>query len=290
MHKLDKSFKFVVSLFLLIFVILVTSKTVSALEWSDAPEPTTDADAMWAMIYQTPEENGFGYITSFACGPKSVYGKSGSTGGQNSGGGGRLGVRYIMMSSTCGVSQVCTTCFNTSTYRFTASNGYYYYAGGLVAPTTTTTTTTVAPTTTTTTTTTTTVAPTTTTSTTTSTTSTTVAPKTTTTVQQISNTVAGSGQVTTTTVGSVIDDGEEQSEIVADVSLVKSGSSYNIRVSSNREKTVMQIIARKKGAKNIVWTLTTDGNGAKSILTSRNLKGFTLALRVDGETVDTAKG
>lgn len=170
------------------------------------------------------------------------------------------------------------------------SGGNFYYPPGC-SPTTTTT---VAPTTTTTSTsttstTTTTVVPTTST-TSTSTTATTVAPKTTTTVQSTTNTVAVSGQVTTTTIATVIDDGEEQSEIVADVSLLKFGSSYKISVNSNREKTVMQIIARKRGAKNIVWTLTTDDNGAKSILTSRNLKGFTLALRVDGETVDTAKG
>jgi hypothetical protein len=87
----------------------------------------------------------------------------------------------------------------------------------------------------------------------------------------------------------VVDDGVEEGEVVADISLQKSGNSYLIRVASNREKTQMQIIARKKGFKNVVWTLLTDGNGAKNILTSRNLKGFTLALRVDGETVDTAK-
>ena len=123
----------------------------------------------------------------------------------------------------------------------------------------------------------------------TTTTSTTVAPKVTTTVQPTSSTVVISGQVTTTTMAVVVDDGVEEGEVVADISLQKSGNSYMIRVASNREKTQMQIIARKKGAKNIVWTLTSDGNGAKSILTSRNLKGFTLALRVDGETVDTAK-
>jgi hypothetical protein len=123
----------------------------------------------------------------------------------------------------------------------------------------------------------------------TTTTTTTVVPKVTTTVQPTSSTVVISGQVTTTTMAVVVDDGVEEGEVVADISLQKSGNSYMIRVASNREKTQMQIIARKKGAKNIVWTLTTDGNGAKGILTSRNLKGFTLALRVDGETVDTAK-
>ena len=166
------------------------------------------------------------------------------------------------------------------------SSGNIYYPPGCspTTTTTTTTTTTLPPTTTSTTsTTTTTTIPKTT------TTSTTVAPKVTTTVQPTSSTVVISGQVTTTTMAVVVDDGVEEGEVVADISLQKSGNSYMIRVTSNREKTQMQIIARKKGSKNIVWTLTTDGNGAKGILTSRNLKGFTLALRVDGETVDTAK-
>jgi hypothetical protein len=51
----------------------------------------------------------------------------------------------------------------------------------------------------------------------------------------------------------------------------------------------MQIIAKKKGQKSISWIVRTDDSGAKRILTSRNLRGFTLFLRVDGETVDTAK-
>ena len=185
---------------------------------------------------------------------------------------------------------VCPTEFLANVSGLTASTEYVVtYTGGISgnivtgsrtiitsnAPATTTTTST-------TTTTTTTIPKTT-------TTSTTVAPKVTTTVQPTSSTVVISGQVTTTTMAVVVDDGVEEGEVVADISLQKSGNSYMIRVASNREKTQMQIIARKKGAKNIVWTLTSDGNGAKSILTSRNLKGFTLALRVDGETVDTAK-
>ena len=55
------------------------SNMASALAWPDAPEPGTNADAMWAMIYQTPEENGYGAITSFACGPKSIWGKDGTS-------------------------------------------------------------------------------------------------------------------------------------------------------------------------------------------------------------------
>jgi len=113
-----------------------------ALEWGDAPEPSGSGDVMWAEIYQTPEGSGYGHITSYACGPKSTYGKSGTTGGQNLGGGDRLGTRYIYFADTCGVSQAPShLAFNRSTYVFTLSNGYTRYAGALVAPTTTTTTT-----------------------------------------------------------------------------------------------------------------------------------------------------
>jgi len=211
----------------------------------------------------------------------------------------------IILSSSS--NPACPTEFLANVSGLTASTEYVVtYTGGISgnivtgsrtiitsnAPATTTTSTT-STTTSTTTTTTTTIPKTTTTTTTiptTTTTTTTVVPKVTTTVQPTSSTVVISGQVTTTTtMAVVVDDGVEEGEVVADISLQKSGNSYIIRVTSNREKTQMQIIARKKGAKNIVWTLTTDGNGAKGILTSRNLKGFTLALRVDGETVDTAK-
>lgn len=127
--------------------------------------------------------------------------------------------------------------------------------------------------------------------TTTSTTTTTIKPASSTTVQPIVNTAINSGSAsTTTTIATLFDDGSEQQEVIADITLQKSSNNYLIRVTSNQEKTAVEIIARKKGAKNIIWKLVTDSNGAKQILTSRNLKGFTLALRIDGETIDTAKG
>ena len=131
----------------------------------------------------------------------------------------------------------------------------------------------------------------TTTTTSTTTTSTTIKPASSTTVQPIVNTAINSGSAsTTTTIDTLFDDGSEQQEVIADISLQKSSNNYLIRITSNQEKTAVEIIARKKGAKNIIWKLVTDSNGAKRILTSRNLKGFTLALRIDGETIDTAKG
>jgi hypothetical protein len=95
---------------------------------------------------------------------------------------------------------------------------------------------------------------------------------------------------TTTTKPADFDDGTEEDELVADIQVKKLGSNYSIRITSNQENNEMQIVARRKGQKNISWTIKTDDSGAKRISTSRNLRGFTLFLRVDGETVDTAKG
>ena len=265
-----------------VFVALMPS-AVAALEWSDAPEPSGSGDVMWAEIYQTPEGASFGKITSYACGPKSQYGKNGTTGGQNIGGGDRLGTRFIYFADSCGVSQApSNSAFNTSSYVFTLSNGFTRYAGLLVSPPTTTTTTSTTTTTTTTT------------STTTSTTTTTV-PKTTTTMTEpeeentTATTKPKSKATTTTTKPADFDDGTEEDELVADIQVKKLGSNYSIRITSNQENNEMQIVARRKGQKNISWTIKTDDSGAKRISTSRNLRGFTLFLRVDGETVDTAK-
>ena len=137
-----------------------TTVAISGTAWSNAPQPNHSANALWAAVYQTPEESGYGHVTGFVCGSKSTYGLSGTTGGVNLGGGGRLGVRYIYFASSCydtngnGISTQCSsTCLNTSTFVFTIANGYTRYAGELVLPsattTTTTTTTTVAATTTT---------------------------------------------------------------------------------------------------------------------------------------------
>lgn len=139
---LMKKRKFLGSVIAGAFVASFMTSGVLALEWSDAPEPSGSGDVMWAEIYVTPESSGYGLITTYACGPNSRYGKSGTTGGQNLGGGDRLGTRYIYFADRCNVSQAPSNrAFNTSTYVFTLENGYTRYAGALVAPTTTTTTT-----------------------------------------------------------------------------------------------------------------------------------------------------
>jgi len=135
----------------------------------------------------------------------------------------------------------------------------------------------------------------TTTSTTTTTTTTTVPKKTTTTTEpkeeeETTVTTKPKSKATTTTSPADFDDGREEEDLVADIQVKKSGANYSIRVTSNQENTRMQIVAKKKGRKNISWDIKTDDSGTKRILTSRKLNGFTLFLRVDGETVDTARG
>lgn len=270
------------------FVLSAMSSGVFALEWSDAPEPSSSGDVMWAEIYQTPEGSGFGLITTYACGPKSQYGKAGTTGGQNLGGGDRLGTRYIYFADTCGASQAPTrSAFNRSTYVFTLSNNYTRYAGALVAPTTTTTTTT-----------TTTVAPST-------TTSTTVRRVTTTTLptdsdeKDSSTTTLPSGRTTTTTiarrgVSTTIsepigeDDGESEDDY-AELSVRNQGTKFQVQVFSSFVDTDMIIRAKSSGKATITWRFATKSSGNYKFVTNRVLSGYVLSLWINDERVDSLR-
>ena len=58
---------------------------------------------------------------------------------------------------------------------------------------------------------------------------------------------------------------------------------FDLRVNSSYPETSMVIRARKPGARVIVWNIVTSADGARRILTSRNLSGYTLSLLVDDE-------
>jgi hypothetical protein len=85
----------------------------------------------------------------------------------------------------------------------------------------------------------------------------------------------------TTVQDAIEDDGVEDD--FAELSVRRSGSKYDIRVSSSYAEAEMVIRARKLGARAIVWNITTSSEGLRRILTSRNLSGFTLTLLVDSE-------
>jgi hypothetical protein len=265
------------------FVLSTVPSGALALEWPDAPEPSGSGDVMWAEIYQTPESASFGMITSYACGPKSQYGRSGTTGGQNLGGGDRLGSRYIYFANACNVSQAQSNrAFDKSSYVFTLENGYTRYAGALVAPPTTTTTSTTTTTTSTTSTTTTTIPPTTT-----STSPSSSGKKnTTTTSVQASNPSPVNGNLTDTTIAAVQDDGQSDDDF-ADIGISSRSGKFDLRVSSSFPDTQMLLRAVKKGSKSVTWNLVSNGGGSYRIITSRSLKGFTLTLWIDGEKWDS---
>ena len=97
------------------------------------------------------------------------------------------------------------------------------------------------------------------------------------------NTSAPSNQVSsvTTVQDAIEDDGVEDD--FAEISVRASSGKYDIRVGSSYSETEMVIRARKSGARAIVWNITTSSEGARRILTSRNLSGYTLTLLVDDE-------
>lgn len=233
--------------------------------WTDAPEPSTNGNVMWAEIYQTPESTSFGAITSYACGPKSVYGLAGSTGGVNPRGGDRLGSRYVYFASECNVSQAGTWAFDRGTYRFALANGFYRYAGELVAP-----------------------SPSTSTSTTTSTTSTTIVESDSTST----STTSRRARSTTTTLSPtfVEDDGTvEEEEDFAEITVRTFGGRTQISVFSSYPSKEMTIRARAKSRPTVTWEFATGQNGIQRIVTTRRLSGYTLSLWVEGERLDSFK-
>ena len=88
--------------------------------------------------------------------------------------------------------------------------------------------------------------------------------------------------ISTTTVQEAIeDDGTEDD--YAELSVRSASGKYDIRISSSYAETEMVVRARKPGSRVIVWNAVTSSDGARRILTSRNLSGYTLTLSIDEE-------
>jgi hypothetical protein len=85
------------------------------------------------------------------------------------------------------------------------------------------------------------------------------------------------------------DDGAEE-DFYATLSVSKrSDGKYRLAILSNVVEDQLIITATKKGAKSIVYKVQTSEFGGISILTSRNLAGFILTLRFDGEKLASVK-
>ena len=88
--------------------------------------------------------------------------------------------------------------------------------------------------------------------------------------------------ISVTTVQEAIeDDGVEDD--YAELSVRSSSGKYDIRISSSYAETNVVIKARKLGSRVIVWNAVTSEEGARRILTSRNLSGYTLTLLIEEE-------
>ena len=64
---------------------------------------------------------------------------------------------------------------------------------------------------------------------------------------------------------------------------------YLIAINSNVAEDQFIVIATKKGSKSITYKATTNDSGDVLLLTARNLSGFTLTLRYNGDYMDKEK-
>lgn len=69
----------------------------------------------------------------------------------------------------------------------------------------------------------------------------------------------------------------------------RNGKTTVLKVDLDSPGVKIRVIATKKGAPTVSQTITTDSNGNKTVKFSRNLKGYTVKIVVDGEVVDQTK-
>ena len=74
-----------------------------------------------------------------------------------------------------------------------------------------------------------------------------------------------------------------------ELAIAKVEGGYRLRIDTNSPETAFTIVARKPNAKVLKWALDTKSSGAVVFTTKRNLAGYTLRLRMEGETLDVVK-
>jgi hypothetical protein len=90
-------------------------------------------------------------------------------------------------------------------------------------------------------------------------------------------------------VTAVEDDGEEEDPSATLGVSKRSNGKYQLVISSNVSEERLIISATRKGFKSITYRVNTNDSGDASIITSRNLSGFTLTLRYNGDNLDKVK-
>ena len=99
---------------------------------------------------------------------------------------------------------------------------------------------------------------------------------------QLIQTGSSSRVASVTTVQDAIEDDGVEDDF-AELTVRLATDKFDLRVNSSYPETAMVIRARKPGARAIVWNIVTSADGARRILTSRNLSGYTLSLLVEDE-------
>ena len=74
-----------------------------------------------------------------------------------------------------------------------------------------------------------------------------------------------------------------------ELAIAKVDGGYRLRVDTNSPETAFTIVARKANAKVLKWALDTKSTGVVVFTTKRNLAGYTLRLRMEGETLDVVR-
>ena len=95
-----------------------------------------------------------------------------------------------------------------------------------------------------------------------------------------------SATTTTTEPPAVEDDGEVEDDF-ADLSIRKQSDKYEIRVTSSLGETEMIVRAIKRNSRAVTWSFVSSPSGSYRIITSRDLKGFTVSLWIDGDKWDS---
>ncbi len=90
-------------------------------------------------------------------------------------------------------------------------------------------------------------------------------------------------------VTAVEDEGEEEDPSATLGVNKRSNGKYQLLISSNVAEDRLIVSATRKGFKSITYRVNTNDSGDASIITSRNLSGFTLTLRYNGDFLDKVK-
>ena len=93
----------------------------------------------------------------------------------------------------------------------------------------------------------------------------------------------------TSSADSVEDEGYEEDPTATLGVTRQSNGKYKLLIISNVAEDRLVITATRKGFRSITYRVNTNDSGDASIITSRNLSGFTLTLRYNGEYLDKVK-